>query len=375
MCRRNEREVRSGGFTLVELLVVIAIIGVLVALLLPAVQAAREAARRTQCANNMRNLGLGLQLFHDTYKHFPSPASSPPPEYRSIDVFSDARLFWSWAIEILPFIEQQNLFDQVELAFSPAAGIIRLTDEVNLPVIATQLSVFLCPSDMGSNNPFVGGTGGRTWARGNYGMNAFQYWTSTTVVDEVRGKGPGTHPILELLDYNMGMGNITGPKMKLKQITDGTSSTIMLAEMRVGLSQRDRRGVWAMGMCGSNFHCRHASNLVTGVNSCNPTDDDLKGADNVIEDVGDGTLRTECMLPAAGLDSSAQSTVRSLHPGGAFAVMVDGSTQFLSDFIDAGNIGPAGWIGEEEGQTRPDRFGVWQRLNMSADGYEVSIDD
>ena len=216
------RKIRS-GFTLVELLVVIAIIGVLVALLLPAVQAAREAARRIQCANNLRNIALGLLTHHDAHKEFPSPASSPPPDYRSMDVFSDARLFYSWAIEVLPNLEQQNLYDRFEIEFSTSSGISRLTDEVNQPNIATELPVFLCPSDGGSGNPFEGGTGNRTWARGNYGMNAFQYWASPDAVDAVRGLGDATHPVLEFLDFNIGMGNITGPRMTMAKITDGTT--------------------------------------------------------------------------------------------------------------------------------------------------------
>ena len=112
-----------------------------------------------------------------------------------------------------------------------------------------------------------------------------------------------------------------------------------------------------------------------GINSCQGGEDDLKGADAVISEVGDATLRAECMYPSPGLDRSAQSTVRSVHPGGAFVAMVDGSTQFLSDFIDAGNIGPASYIGQNDEQIKQENFGVWQRLNMAADGFNIQIND
>ncbi|MFM9068057.1 MAG: DUF1559 domain-containing protein [Planctomycetota bacterium] len=95
---------RRPGFTLVELLVVIAIIGILVALLLPAVQAAREAARRTQCLNNLKQLGLALHNYHDSRRSFPAGASP------NVTAFN-------WRVAIWPFMEQQSLFDQCDTAW------------------------------------------------------------------------------------------------------------------------------------------------------------------------------------------------------------------------------------------------------------------
>src|SRR5262245_12425139 len=98
------------GFTLVELLVVIAIIGVLVALLLPAVQAAREAARRMQCQSNLKNIALGVLNFHDAHNYFPPPATMPPVAAGQQDLqrapLIAVRQYGNWAIDILPFIEQ-----------------------------------------------------------------------------------------------------------------------------------------------------------------------------------------------------------------------------------------------------------------------------
>ena len=155
------------GFTLVELLVVIAIIGVLVALLLPAVQAAREAARRIQCANNLRNLALAVLNYHDSRGHFPVPTSVRPDS--NDDVLTDNRLFSNWAIETLPYFEQQNLFDRFEI--STESPLKRITDVDNQPARSTELSVMLCPSDQGQGQPFTGGSfPDSSWARGNYGQ-------------------------------------------------------------------------------------------------------------------------------------------------------------------------------------------------------------
>src|SRR5688572_27645245 len=100
----------SRGFTLVELLVVIAIIGILVALLLPAVQAAREAARRMQCGNNLKQIGISIHNYHDTYKSFPSGWICPSVATGAMAVDQES---WGWSSLILPFMEQQALHDQL----------------------------------------------------------------------------------------------------------------------------------------------------------------------------------------------------------------------------------------------------------------------
>src|SRR6478735_1342134 len=123
------------GFTLVELLVVIAIIGVLVALLLPAVQAARESARRNQCSNNIKQIGLGVHSYNDVY------GIMPPGNYHSV--------FGSWLVWILPYVEQQALRDRYSndgMSGYPTTG-IRYGNALNLPVTTTQIKAYTCPSD------------------------------------------------------------------------------------------------------------------------------------------------------------------------------------------------------------------------------------
>ena len=368
------------AFTLVELLVVIAIIGVLVALLLPAVQAAREAARRTQCQNNLKNLSLGLLNHHDTKGAFPAPAivqnnPTATPANQGSDLLDMNRLFSNWAIEVLPYIEQQNLFTQAkyndfdERFFDP-------TDiTINHAVRSTQLPVMLCPSDP-SDSPFFQGASGspQEWARGNYGLNGFQFWPNKQAINEARGLLAGTaaRPLSDWVDYNIGIGSPSNP-YSLKQISDGSSNTIMLAEMRQGLGDGDPRGTWALGLCGSNFHCRHATNGVNAVNECLPGQDDIFNGANIVAQVGEGKLRSECMYNDPGVNVSGQNVVRSIHPGGVFAAMADGSVQFLSDFIQAGTLGSSSFIGIND--TDLQSMGVWQYLNISADARLASLSD
>lgn len=366
----------STGFTLVELLVVIAIIGVLVALLLPAVQAAREAARRASCQNNIRNLAIAMQNYHDGRSEFPAPASSPGPDYRVNALGTDSRLLNTWTVDILPFIEQQNIYDQFDIRFSQSTGASFMHSDVNAHLVDTEIGVYLCPSDEGQGSRFIGGPSSasdRSWARLNYGYNAFQYLPWVEEFNTALGKG--THAVGDFLEYNIGIGSFN-LGYDMAKISDGTSNTIMLAEMRVGLSEVDRRGVWAMSMCGSNFHCRHAWNAHEGVNACQRGTDDIYQGSNIVASVTEGTLLQECMHPD-DWGHSAQSTVRSRHVGGAFVAMADTSVRFISDFIE-NNASGLGFIGlgfDSESFNPAEEMRAWQRLNISQDGLISQIED
>ena len=123
------------GFTLVELLVVIAIIGILVALLLPAIQAAREAARRNQCLNNLRQIGLGVLNFEQANGRLPAGSTTETPKL-------DGPYYSTWTVDILPQLEQQAVYD----LWHPEAGFSR---SINRALRETFLQVYLCPSDTG----------------------------------------------------------------------------------------------------------------------------------------------------------------------------------------------------------------------------------
>ena len=375
------------GFTLVELLVVIAIIGILVALLLPAIQAAREAARRSQCQNGMKNLGLAILNFEHTKKKFPlavqlEELDAPGNKSAQIRAAQDGlRLYANWAIQILPYIEEQPLFDSflfkrgdgrlqsltTNSLSAAAIGSSGKRPDANYVARNKELDIMLCPSDDGRGRPYDGGTiSGGLWARGNYGYNAgLALILSNEGVWNKTQADPDGVPIT----CGRGVGG-AGIACTMAQITDGSSHTIAIGEMRTGRSPLDRRGVWAMAMIGSNLLGQHGANYGTGPNDCQDGSDDIRDNLKIIDDAGGAqALRAECMgvYPSDSWNVSAQVAARSKHPGGIFASMCDGSVQFISDFVDAGR--------QTDGlRCGPDLFGVWQRLNCPDDGLVISGD-
>jgi prepilin-type processing-associated H-X9-DG protein len=276
----------------------------------------------------------------------------------------------------LPYIEQQGLHRS--FTFSNNVGPLYLASNqggsfVNGPAVATEVAVYLCPSDGNARQPFVDYiSSGLEWARGNYGYNMGNFFPSVDMLRRLRGEIPPAPPsLLERVDFFMGIGAVEGVEKSVAKIADGTTNTIMIGEMRAGLSQSDRRGVWAMGMCASNFHCRHGFNGAQGVNSCFGEEDDFVGVDKVKQEVGEATMRAECMWGNGW--ASAQSVVRSLHPDGAHAAFADGSVRLLNNFIDAGRVGVGEFLGQDTNDIVEANFGVWQRLLAASDGYTVTL--
>jgi prepilin-type N-terminal cleavage/methylation domain-containing protein len=188
------RSARS-AFTLIELLVVIAIIGILIALLVPAVQKVREAAARTQCANNLKQLGLALHNYHDVYKHFPAPRGTHiAPTYEFTE-------FRGWMCEILPYIEENNLARQMYT--NP--WYVGFFANYTMPV-----QMYLCPSDPRNllNVP-----------SGNGAMTSYVGVTGSDTDVNRQFNGPTN-----------GIFNVSSPGIRLTDITDGTSNTLMLGE-------------------------------------------------------------------------------------------------------------------------------------------------
>lgn len=207
------------GFTLVELLVVIAIIGVLVALLLPAVQSAREAARRTTCKNNMKQLCTGLHLFHDAHKEFPGAHES----YNKFD--------HSWMTFILPYIEQQAIYDKYDFTVEWGKG---NNGRYVTKSEAANLSMQLCPSEAAPGIDSYGrGDYAAIVGAGNYSGNGLPERPATQA-GQLIDQGYARHQ-----SYSLGVLVGISPKendvlrntrTKLTDVKDGTSTTIMLGE-------------------------------------------------------------------------------------------------------------------------------------------------
>ena len=285
------------GFTLVELLVVIAIIGVLVALFLPAVQAAREAARRSQCLNNFKQVGVGTQTHHASHNHFPSGIEtftvgvpcSIPREHRAIKTGITG---WGWATHILPYIEQNTLHDSI-LFNHPNAQMHRPMS--NFVAAATRIDTYLCPSDVkgfelvgccsGMSN---GGSPAEDLAKTNMaGVADACDWTCDTNKAWARTDADGVMFQVSLLP--------------ISKITDGTSQTLMVGEVVGSLGTSNNFGFY--WVTWDVLHTANGINLAAKI--------EPQRANNVDE-----------------------GSFASFHPGGCHFVYCDGHVEFLSEDID-----------------------------------------
>jgi prepilin-type N-terminal cleavage/methylation domain-containing protein/prepilin-type processing-associated H-X9-DG protein len=322
------------AFTLVELLVVIAIVGILIALLLPAVQQAREAARRMQCASHLKQLTLATLNYEDRTGLLPpsgvvdevTAKASSGREYPVFDQLS-GKMF-SWAVLILPYLEETSLYDQFDLD--------RTVLEQEGEPQERSVDVYSCPSDAARGRFFVdaGFTSGKRFAKGNYAAYTTPF-----------------HTDLQLL-YP---GALISTAQKLARVTDGTSKTIVFSEVRTLDHPQDERGAWALpwngaSLLGLDMHHdwrvpgTYFANFVPSAtyayqsqlpNTIGPN------ADVLVRCPDDGlpeaqVQRMPCKpwehdLGFAGYISAAP---RSLHIGGVNVAFLDGRVTFLKDDVD-----------------------------------------
>lgn len=295
----NRRTTWLPGFTLVELLVVIAIIGILVALLLPAVQSAREAARRMSCSNNLKQLGLALHNYHDTFKEFPPEKIMRRRPTGELFCQPGGSQQWdadpgNWAILILPYVEQKNQYEMINWRLQYNQG-------PNTPVFRMSYPFYNCPSNI--KRKMVGaGIPGWSFA-GNTEITHYFAVLGTTWTVKV-----GTGNNNECNDNTNGMFHQESG-VRMGEVTDGTSNTFMVAE--------------AIG-----YEPRHPT--VVGNQTC------AQGPVNR-NTVCDGrglriSALTHMNVPPNGI--SRWFAASSFHPGGLQVTMADASVQFVSNTID-----------------------------------------
>lgn len=320
---------RWRGFTLIELLVVIAIIAVLIALLLPAVQQAREAARRSQCKNNLKQLGLALHNYHDNFNLFPGFRRGP------VDAGGRGGGDQSGMVALMPFIDQAPAYNLIPMNNTAAT-----CWNGGFAPWATQLNVLMCPS---APVPVPQGA--------PVAMKCYHFCVGTTSNNTLGGSTTGL--------FNHQIYRLKG----MKDITDGSSNTIAMAEKGIG-NPSDRRvqGNAVIGLAGID------TNPVLCLNTAASG---VYLGSSTVSSWGQGTLwpfghphwsSVNTILPpnspsCSPFDDNPSDdwgiySASSFHVGGVHVLMADGAVRFVSNNINAGNYGAGS----------PANFGVWGAL-------------
>jgi len=309
--RLSNRRGREIGFTLVELLVVIAIIGVLVALLLPAVQAAREAARRNQCLNNFKQLALAAQNHQGAFNYLPVDINDPPNEK------GDRPQLY---MQLLPFMEGSALKNAYDFSVGPLHA-------RNKPLLGREEPMLRCPSDdsyiMEAGSADNGGD-----RKSNYGFN-YGYGTYGQLADNPSRRGPFWAnpgiPAAAKSEFHRFANDNSGQQINFKHITDGTSNTYLQMELRqtpspLGDDNNDRRGrIWVWAGASYTIMTLMTPNSAAGdVTAC-------WTENNAI---------APCVRRTGNANRAFNLAARSRHSSGVAVSRCDGGAEFVSDDVD-----------------------------------------
>jgi prepilin-type N-terminal cleavage/methylation domain-containing protein len=338
----------NNGFTLIELMVCLAVIAALVAMLLPAVQKARESARTAQCKNNLRQLGLALHNYHDAHATLP-PLSIWAGQGEplgggivSVGVLDRVvigvspsqepdRLHANWAILILPFLGAQAFHDGFDFGRP-------VNDDVNRRQASSPLPFMLCPTDAFNGRPYerslVEGTTSLFYARGNYGINGGA--NRLCGPRQIRYDCPEAQQVdsqdLTGLNRTVVGSGVAGvnASFSFAKFPNGLSNLAAVDELRSGIDSIDPRGVWALGFAGAS-----ATAWIDGGPNCPELLDILASGPQLLLKYGNLELRRLRMpthLPILPINFSAQS--RSMHTGFVNTLLMDGSVRSFSDSTD-----------------------------------------
>ncbi len=310
------------GFTLVELLVVIAIIGILIALLLPAVQSAREAARRLQCTNHLKQTALAVHLYHDANRQFP-----PGYGYFNTPYGTHSHQEWPWCVRLFPYMEQASLAEIMQSYWGYASGSTGAKPAPLLPVYETAIATWQCPSDPTASNPF--NVNRQCGSSANNASYARISYAANLGIGPMEGTIVPASKLLTGLSSSERVEGVFGVNRgaRISAITDGTSNTLMLSEL----------------ICGGECTIRCVQVYDEGpvfMQDYTPNDltpDLTRWCDSADANQGPAPCAPGSGTYGGGILGSnfnkVVHTARSRHPGGVGAAMCDGSVQFVSESV------------------------------------------
>jgi prepilin-type N-terminal cleavage/methylation domain-containing protein/prepilin-type processing-associated H-X9-DG protein len=367
------------AFTLVELLVVIAIIGVLIALLLPAVQAAREAARRMSCSNKLHQLGIATHNYHDTHNSLPSFDYGPD----KLDPYGYFPKY-STFVALLPFMELTSLAEGFRTQDMDTTFVLNVSDGGNgkNPLLNPTMPALVCPSDpglelkardtvaLGSSGDSEDSGDGTAAASTSYQISSGD--TSFTFAGH-SGRGPFINAKRDETYSNPYPGI---PKwLGLESITDGTSNTVMMSEHRIS-QDRSRHvldaNITSVPMSGGTWFIVCLSTEESGKQFSSTTSLDHQIGRNWASAASNATSFCTIMPPNSpactdATDWTYYAGPTSYHSGGVNASLADGSVRFISETIDAGTLDGANRDGG------PSNYGVWGAMGSRNGGESVGL--